>query len=298
MSQILTHLTAVERLASHVKTLPPSFVRALTEDLEYARFGACLADLPQMDGWPSSLEHWRFEQRRDFSRKLIEEAPVAFGLKAAELVSNGALVGTEAGLAFVAGYFTQVCVRRAVSPLVNALTDRYRKSNETYVQSRQRVEWCQSLLYLQDLHGSPLVGSAAIRTKLQVRKVNGPKGIGRGLYELIRVSSVDAFGEAPTRAQMDTWMRGLYARTLYWSSPLARLTKVPRLSAVVHSFYRGGGVDFFSDVERGLEDTRTALIRLSSMIRRGSFTARARERFLELCPEPKPLPVSAEAQFG
>ena len=45
MSALLTHLTAVERLAARINDLPPGFAKALSEDLEYARFGAALAAL-------------------------------------------------------------------------------------------------------------------------------------------------------------------------------------------------------------------------------------------------------------
>ena len=116
MPSLLTHLTAVERLSAHATALPPEFVKALGEDLEYARFGAALPELPWFGGWKLGFEAWfqRGELPR-FTRSIVERNPVAFGLKAAELVSNGALVGTEAGLAFVAGYFAQVCVRRSCS---------------------------------------------------------------------------------------------------------------------------------------------------------------------------------------
>ncbi len=117
MPSLLTSLTAVERLSAQISTLPPEFSKALGEDLEYARFGAALPELPWFSGWKRTLGAWFGAPTPPHFTKLIRDsAPVAFGLKAAELVSNGALVGTEAGLAFVAGYFTQLAVASALEP--------------------------------------------------------------------------------------------------------------------------------------------------------------------------------------
>jgi hypothetical protein len=50
MPSLLLHLTAIERLAANPGGLPEDFVRALSEDLAYARFGAALPDLPLCEG--------------------------------------------------------------------------------------------------------------------------------------------------------------------------------------------------------------------------------------------------------
>lgn len=170
MPAIFTHLTAVERLAAHVNTLPAEFTRALGEDLEYARFGAALSELPWFGRMSLGLDAWLGKGTPPhFASLFSTRAPVAFGLKAAELVSNGALVGVEAGLAFLAGYVTQVAVARAL--------------------------------------------------------------------------------------------------------------------------YRSEGVDVFAAVDQGLDHAREVLTALGSMIRRNSFTARARSKLLELCPEGSPAEV-------
>ena len=124
MSALLTHLTAVERLAARINDLPPGFAKALSEDLEYARFGAALPELPRFGGMGRGLETW-FSRGKDphFTVLMTTRAPVHFGLKAAELVSNGALVGVNAGLAFLAGYFTRLCVAKALDPLVEQLVE-------------------------------------------------------------------------------------------------------------------------------------------------------------------------------
>src|SRR3954462_9858169 len=148
MPALLLQLTAVDRLAAHANTLPPEFARAITEDLEYARFGAALVELPWFGGLTLGVQAWvgRSEPPH-FSRLLRERSPVAFGLKAAELVANGALVGTEAGLAFLTGYFTQICVGRALEPLLSRLTATHRRPGETDGTCRQRIEWIWSLFY-------------------------------------------------------------------------------------------------------------------------------------------------------
>ncbi len=291
------HLTAVDRLAAHVNTLPTDFSRALGEDLEYARFGAALPELPWFGGLTMGLGSlvpaWSLTHvfERDsapaFSRLITERAPVAFGLKAAELVSNGALVGTEAGLAFVAGYFTQLCVARALEPSMQTLLATQRGARETVVAARARIEWSWSLFLLQELHGSSLVGTPAVRAKLQIRKGSAINGISRGLYELMRVSSQEALGQAPTKHEVDGWMRGLSVFAFALGTPLGRLKAQPASKALS----RGPDIDVFAAVDQGLDDAREVLSALGGMIRRNSFTARSRLRLLELCPEGSPEQV-------
>lgn len=298
MPALLLHLTAVDRLAAHASTLPPEFARAISEDLEYARFGAALPELPWFGGLALGIQAWfgRSEPPH-FSRLLKEKAPVAFGLKAAELVANGALVGTEAGLAFLAGYFTQLCVARALEPLADRLIVTHRQPRETETACRQRIEWIWSLFYLEELHGGSTVATNAIRARLQIRKASGPRGIGRGMYELMRVSSHEALAESPSKAQVDGWVRGLYVFSLALSTPLGKLKALPGARLSVRELYRAPGLDVWSAVEAGLARTRSALTVLGGMIRRGSFTARSRARFLEVLPEGSPAanPIFLEA---
>ncbi|MGV3621607.1 MAG: hypothetical protein ACO1OB_12360 [Archangium sp.] len=294
MSALLTHLTAVERLAAHVNALPPEFARALGEDLEYARFGAALPDLPRFGTWIRGAEAW-FSRGGlpHYTRLMSEQAPVHFGLKAAELVTNGALIGVDAGLAYLAGYFTQLCVTRALEPLLEQLVNQHRHQGELLPVARARIQWTQSLLFMQDLHGTPLVGTPAIRSKLQIRKASSVKGVGRGFYELIRVSSLDAFGQAPTKLEVDGWMRGLYVFSLALGSPLGRLKILSGTPLAQRELYRSEGVDVFARVDEGLQKTRELLVVLASMIRRNSWTARSKAKFLELCPEGSPSRLTA-----
>lgn len=278
MPALLLNLTAVERLAAHASSLPPEFARALGEDLEYGRFGAALPELPWFGGFKVGANAWFGQgQMPRYSRLYRERAPVAFGLKAAELVANGALVGVEAGLAFVAGYFTQLAVVRSLAPAVASLAN-------TGV-SVSHIEWAQSLLLMQELHGTPLVGTAAVRSKLHVRKASGAKGIGRGLYELLRVSSLEAMGDAPSKHEVDGWVRGLYLFSLVLGSPVGKLKKVTEAD---RALYRGPQIDVWRSVESALDHTREVLTVLGGLIRRGSFSTRSRARVLELFPEGAP----------
>lgn len=292
MPAFLTYLTAVERLSAHVNSLPQEFSKALGEDLEYARFGAALVELPWFGGWKLGLDAWLGHGKAPpFARLMRERAPVAFGLKAAELVSNGALVGTEAGLAFVAGYFTQVCVSRALEPLVQSLIVSHSKQGESASAARHRIEWAQSLALMQDLHGSPLVGTPAIRAKMQLRKASGARGIGRGMYELMRVSSQEAFGDAPTKLEVDGWVRGEYLYSMALGSPLGRLKANFGGALTAKELYRSPGIDVFASVDKGLDVTREVLTALGSMIRRNNFGSRSRFKLLEVCPEGSPEQV-------
>jgi hypothetical protein len=285
MPALLLHLTAVERLAAHVNTLPADFSKALGEDLEYARFGAALPELPWFGGWLLGLDAWLGRgEPPHFARVFSQRAPVAFGFKAAQLVSGGALVGIEAGLAFVAGYFTQLCVARALEPLMLQLL-------ATVPQSRAEIEWSWSLSLMQELHGSPLVGTPAVRSKLQIRKGNALRGMGRGMYELIRVCSNEVAGEAPSKRAVDTWMRGLALFSGALGSPLGRFRVAPTFAAK-RDLFRGPQVDVFAAVDQGLAHTREVLTLLGGMIRRNAFSSRNRSKLLELLPEGSPAPLA------
>ncbi len=298
MTTLFTCATAVERLATYASSLPPEFAKAVGDDLEYARFGAVLGELPRFGG--SLLAHtvtgaaamppatFLFRTRR----------PVSFGIKAAELVANGALVGRDAGLAFVAGYFTQLCVQRALHALNRGIAARRGLTDE---RSREwaRLEWAQSLYLMEELHGAPLLGTAAVRAKLRVRKGTGAagfSGVGRGLYEIVRVCCQDSWGHAPPKSEVDRWVLGLHAWSLTASTPVGRLWARQALKAEPSpEVYRGAGVDVWTTLESALETTRQALAVISNLIRRGSFSSRARAKVLEVFPDVRSDPATQAA---
>ncbi|RKH44894.1 hypothetical protein [Corallococcus sicarius] len=289
MPTLLLHLTAIERLAAHPDGLPADWVRALSEDLPYARFGAALPDLPLCAGVRGGLSMLLPEAGwPPFARLYHERAPVGMGLKMAELVATGALVGTEAGLAILAGYFTHLSLDRRLHPLVDALVLRHRRKGERAWDARRQVEWAQTLFYLRQLEGSDGVGTSRLREKFQVVKSEGIplRGIGRGIYELVRLASQGSVGEAPTKADLDGWVRGLYVSGLFLSSPLGRVRALPAYTQLsFQELYRNDVFDFAAEVDAALDVTRGLIKRLHGYMARGTYTPRTRARFFEEFPE-------------
>lgn len=289
MPTLLLHLTAIERLAAQPGDLPADIARALSEDLPYARFGAALPDLPLCEGVRGGLSAILPERELPtFARLYHERAPVGLGLKMAELVATGALVGTEPGLALLAGYFTHLCLDRRLHPEVDRLVVRHRRRGERALDAHRQIEWAQTLFYLRELHGMEMLGTPRLRERFQVAKsASFPfRGIGRGIYELVRLASQERVGQAPTKAEVDGWVRGLYVTGLVLSSPLGRTRGLPAYSQLsFHELYRHDGFDFAAEVDGALEQTRGILRRLLVYMARGTFTPRTRARFLEEFPE-------------
>ena len=289
MPSLLLHLTAIERLAACPGELPEDFARALSEDIQYARFGAVLPDLPQYEGVRGGLGAvLSGSELPRLARLYHERAPVGLGLKMAELVAAGALVGTEPGLALLAGYFTHLTLDRALHPQVDSLVVHYRRRGERALEAHRQIEWLQTLFFLRELYGEDLVGNARLREKFEVTKSTSfpVRGIGRGIYELVRLASQDALQEAPTKGQVDDWVRGLYLAGVYLSSPLGRLKGLPAYSQLsFQEMYRNDGFDFAREVDRALEQSRAVLRRLLAYMSRGTFTPRTRARFLAEFPE-------------
>jgi hypothetical protein len=289
MPTLLLHLTAIEQLAAHPGNLPPDIARALAEDLPYARFGAALPDLPLCEGVRGGLSALLPERELPlFARLYHERAPVGLGLKMGELVATGALVGTEPGLALLAGYFTHLCLDRRLHPGVDQLVERHRRKQESALEAHRQVEWAQTLFYLRELYGEDTLGTSRLRERFQVTKSTGfpYRGIGRGIYELVRLASQERVGQAPTKGQLDGWVRGLYLTGLVLSSPLGRTRALPAYSQLsFHELYRHDGFDFATEVAAALEQTRSILRHLLVYMSRGTFTPRTRARFLEEFPE-------------
>ena len=280
MTALLTHLAAVERLGLQADTLSPEFLKSLGSNLEYARFGAALPELPYFSTLRRSVGMLMLDvDEPRFTGFFLRKAPVAFGFRAAALVGNGALVGYEAGLAFLAGYFTQLCVRRSLAPTIQRLQRKLDKDT-----SRARIEWSISLHLMQDLYGTPLVGKRELYDRLHLNKGRLAQGLGRGLYELTRVAALDSFGEAPTKACIDSAMRGFSLYAIALSSPLGVLRGITTAHPEAY-VYRNSDLDILADIDRGLARTREVLSLISRFIKRGSFSGRPRARLAELLPE-------------
>ena len=297
MPALLLHLTAIERLAAEASLLPAVMARALDEDLEYARLGAALPDLPRFGGLKSVFDPFQTpDAPARFAQLFHIRAPVALGLKMAELVSLGALVGSEAGHAFVAGYFTHLVVDRALHPIEEKLLERHRRSGESPLEVQRRIEWTQALMFMREVHGQELIGTKGLRSKFQVSKRQGIPfgGIGGGLYEIIRLSSREVLGEAPSKGEVDSWLRGLYVYGRVLSSPLGRFKALPAYSNLSSlELYKSSEIDVPSVLEGALSTARQVLTRLAEYMARGSFTRRAKGRFLEDVPESLLQPSAA-----
>ncbi len=288
MPSFLLHSSAVERLAETGANLPAPMARALSEDLEYARFGALLPDLPWLEGVRGGLSPFLEAQGAPhFARLLHQKAPVAVGLKLAELVASGALVGRHAGLAVVCGYFTHLCLDRALHPVVDRLVQIHRRRDETEDQAHRRIEWAQALFYLREMHGRNLIGTSFVRSKLQLSKSRLPtRGIGRGLYELVRLALQETLEEAPPKEQVDAWMRGAFVYGVLLSTQVGTRQATPAYSPLaLRELYRGDDLDFPAEVERAVADARGVLTRVYRFMERGIFTSRSRERFFVDFPE-------------
>lgn len=297
MPSVLLHLAAVEQLARTPSTLPEEFARALSEDIEYARLGAVLADLPRFEGLRGGLEVFRPSSEVPyFSRLLHERGQVAIGLQLSELVAAGALVGREPGLALVAGYFAHLALDEALQPLLEALARRSHLPGESAEAAQARIEWLQGIFYLRDAFGDEALRGKALRDRFQVTKSGGfpTRGVGRGIYELLRLCCEEILHEAPTKAQLDGWARGLYLFSWMLSTPVAHARMVlPYRALSRRELYSGADVQVPELVAGALARTAEALSQVSAYMHRGSFTQRARARLLAnfaLRPDRSPDP--------
>lgn len=289
MPSLLLHLNAVERLAAEPSLLPSEIAKALEEDIEYARFGAALSDLPEFDGFSGGFTRFLGPRGPSAWTQLLHgRAPVALGLKMAELVSMGALVGKEPGLAFVAGYFTHLSLDRVLHPAIDRLVASLRRPKESSLEAHARVEWVQALFSLREWYGRDLVGTPELRSRLQVLKRSGlpTRGVGGGLYEVVRLAVQETLNAQVTKREVDGWVRGLYLYSACLGSPVGRLRS---LSMAAHrgasELYRGPEIDFPSILNQGLVEARSVLGKVAQLIRRGSFSPRSRERFFAEFPE-------------
>jgi hypothetical protein len=284
---LLLHLAAVEELASAPDLLSAPLARALGEDLEYARLGTALPDLPRYEGVRGGLQ-LLFPRRppTGFAELFHQRAPVAMGLKFAELVANGALVGREPGLAFACGYFCHLALDRVMGPLATRLAKQHRGPRESLEEARRRVEWTQALFYLEHRHGRPMLGDAQIRARFRLGKRRLPTaGVGRGLYELIRLGAEEALQAAPEKRQVDAWVRGAFLHGLVLSTPLAAPSKNLMTKLSRRELFVGEDVDVPALMAGSLAGARKVLERLHAFISRGLFSRRARERFMLDFPE-------------
>ncbi len=286
----LLHLAALEKLAREPSALPEPLARSLVADAEYGRFGVLLPDLPAFENTGAGLcamVGLRGGPLPLFGRLLHGPRPMAFLLKAAELVARGALVGRSAGQALLSGYLVHVALDRALDPQAARLAERAaaRVNPERAVR---RVEWFQALLWLRERFGRAALGDPELVQWMRVAKRKGMPwaGVGGGIFEVTRLSLLEVYAQAPRKGQVDGWVRGLFLASRLLASPAGpRLGRADAAEAERSALYLGPGVDFPTAVERALDLARQYLARLDQLLARGDFGPRARGRFLSEVPE-------------
>jgi len=267
----IVYLVGVERLALAPGGLPAPVARALVEDLEYARLGAAWLDLPWYGNFAGELARillgWNASPPRALD--LLRAAPVHVGLRLAEAVMRGALVGTEAGLALVAGYFLHLCFDRSLGRMMTTILGGDARDPGA-LQARRGVEWVQAQLWLRETLGYDPLGTPEIARRFQVVKRRGfpARGLGRGIHLLLRTAYLDVVGQAPRKAEVDSWVRGLWLYGRVLGSALGKTLSLPEsVPEATWSSYRGDGVDVAEAIEEGVDLARVHIARLYELMR-------------------------------
>jgi hypothetical protein len=290
MASPLLHLAVLEKLAREPAALPEKLSRSLVEDAEYGRFGVLLPDLPSFEGPTAGLRDLLGLRPNPplFTRLLHGPRPVALLIKAAELVGRGALVSRSAGQALLSGYLVHVALDRALDGQAVRLAEQLGWRHGGPDGAVRRVAWLQSLFFLRERLGHMPLGNRELVDGMRVVKRHGMPwtGLGGGIYEITRLSLLEVYGQAPSKGQVDSWLRGLYLVSQLLGSPVGgKLGGARSLERYTELVYRGPGVDFPTALERGLALARRYLIGLDQLLARGDFSPRARGRFLAEVPE-------------
>lgn len=281
MPVLLLHLTAIHRLADRfLGRLPPAWSEALQTDLPYARFGAALPLLPTMSGWGGALGlRSTGSAAEGFARRFHALAPMQVGLKMADLVARGALVGENPGRALLAGYFTHLCVDSAILP-IERRGGLQRELGETSPEAQRQLAWAHAIAAVEDTFSTrepfrdPRFSELWRVTKSRRFPLTG---VGRGMYELLRLSSWDTLEEAPEKADVDRWVQALALNgTLV--SQVVRHRRGLELSELQVRNLRHA-------LDESLSLSCSVLERLDALMRSGRFGPRARRSFLSAFPE-------------
>lgn len=291
MPATLVHLVGVERLALASQGLPTPLAKALVEDLEYARLGAVLLDLPWYGSAGAELARVAFGHAAPIPARyeLFHRAPVEVGLRMSEIVSRGALVGREAGLAFVVGYFTHLALERRLVPLVIARLGVSIPVDDAGFHALRGVEWVQSLLWIRETFGHDPMGTEEISQRFRVVKRRGlpVRGLGKGMFLLLETAYRDVLGEAPTKGEVDAWLRGLWLHGRILGSSIGkRITLPDEVPQATYSLYRGEGIDLSHAIEQALDEAKTCAARVYDLIDRGDFRQETKAAFRLSYPEP------------
>jgi hypothetical protein len=291
MPHVLVHAAAVDDLAAAPKAIPADLAEALQAHRPYGRFGALLPDLPWFAlPWRRlvGVATRRAPAPPPFATLLHNGAPVALGLRLAELVAGASLVGRGPGLALVAGYFSHLALDRSFHPPVVELVRREAAPGESLQQVERRIEWQQALFFLRRREGRDVLGWSALPERLQVVKRQGfpLRGVGRGIGLLVRTACQDTLGVAPTPADLDGWVRGLYLYGRALGGPLGRRFGLPTDAGDLRGrIYRGEVIDFDAVYLAAVERARHHLRHACRYLTEADFGLDARRAFFEDVPE-------------
>lgn len=291
MPAMIVHLVGVERLALAPGILPPAVAKALHEDLEYARLGAALLDLPWYGGAGAELARVAFGHKAPLPEALplLHRAPLEVGLRFAEVVSRGALVGREAGLAFLTGYFTHLALEEALTPATMRLLELEAPLDADGIHAMRGVEWVQSLLWLRDTLGYDPMGTKEIAQRFRVVKRRGfpVRGLGKGMYLLLATAYGDVLGEAPAKVEVDRWIRGFWTHGRILGSSLGKRFSLPvEVPQASVRLYRSEAIDVAEVIEGALDRARDTVTRLYGLFDASDFSDEAKQRFVGEFAEP------------
>ena len=289
MAHVLVHTIAISDLASEPDRLSPALAAALAEDLEYARFGAVLPDLPYFERPIASAVSrlaGRAPLRPPQATLFHNGAPVGLGLRLCELVGSASMVGRTPGLAVVAGYFSHLAVDRVLCPPVQRLEQEIAAPGEAG-RSAEEIEFGQAMRLAAERLGPDVVGHPEVRAHLQVlkRRRFPVRGVGRGLHLLVETACADVLGVSPTARELDRWVQGLwlYARVL--ASPRGRQLMGSGDEAQGDRAYRSEGFDYPRLYSEALDRSREYAHQALDYLSEGNFDRSAREAFLTRIPE-------------
>lgn len=271
MPATIVHLVGVERLALAPAGLPAPVAKAVMEDLEYARLGAALLDLPWYRGVGPELARTALGYAAPVpsALELLHAAPIQVGLRMGEAVARGALVGTEAGLALLAGYFLHLSLERSLAAPMQALLGEARLDDRAALHMRRGVEWVQSLLWLRETLGYDPLGTPEIARRFRVVKRRGypVRGLGRGIFLLLRTAYEDVLDRAPQKSEVDAWVRGLWLHGRLLGSSLGRSLSLPEtVPEGTWALYRSDERDIAGAIEEGIDQARVSISRLYELM--------------------------------
>lgn len=281
MPVLLLHLVCVHRLADrHLAHLGPMWSDALQRDLAYARFGAALPLLPTMSGWGAAVGlRSPGSPEEGFARRFHALAPMQVGLKMADLVARGALVGDSPGRALLAGYFTHLCLDAALLPIERRGGEQ-RELGATSPAEQRQLAWAQAFWTAQDTLGTaePFRDSRFAELWRVTKSRRFPVGgVGRGMYELLRLSSWDTLDEAPLKPEVDRWVQALALNGTFVSHVGRRRRGLTLTAPQVEALRTA--------VDGALSVSCSLLERLDGLMRSGRFGPHSRRAFLDAFPE-------------